>query len=46
MPNSEYREVLTEDRLDLDIALEDWNAKEGLVAAIFIDFLRRAERRA
>jgi len=39
-------EVLTEDRLDLDVALEDWNAKEGLLAAIFIDFLRRAQRSA
>ena len=38
-------EVLTEDRPDLDVALEEWNAKEGLLAAIFIDFLRRAERR-
>jgi pimeloyl-ACP methyl ester carboxylesterase len=46
MPNSEYHEVLTEDRPDLDVALEDWNAKEGLLAAIFIDFLRRAERRS
>ena len=46
MPNSEYHEVLTEDRPDLDIAMEDWNAKEGLLAAIFIDFLRRTERRA
>jgi pimeloyl-ACP methyl ester carboxylesterase len=45
MPNSEYHEVLTEDRPDLDVALEEWNAKEGLLAAIFIDFLRRAERR-
>jgi pimeloyl-ACP methyl ester carboxylesterase len=45
MPNSEYHEVLTEDRTDLDVALEDWNAKEGLLAAIFIDFLRRAEHR-
>jgi pimeloyl-ACP methyl ester carboxylesterase len=44
MPNSEYHEVLTEDRPDLDVALEEWNAKEGLLAAIFIDFLRRAER--
>ena len=46
MPNSEYHEVLTEDRPDLDVALEDWNAKEGLLAAIFIDFLRRTERHA
>jgi pimeloyl-ACP methyl ester carboxylesterase len=46
MPNAEYHEVVTEDRPDLDVALEDWNAKEGLLAAIFIDFLRRTERRA
>jgi pimeloyl-ACP methyl ester carboxylesterase len=46
MPNAEYHEVLTEDRLDLDVALEDWNAKEGLLSAIFIDFLRRAQHRA
>jgi pimeloyl-ACP methyl ester carboxylesterase len=46
MPNAEYHEVLTEDRPDLDVALEDWNAKEGLLAAIFIDFLRRAQRRS
>ena len=46
IPNSEYHEVLTEDRPDLDVALEDWNAKEGLLAAIFIYFLRRTERRA
>lgn len=45
MPNAEYHEVLTEDRPDLDVALEDWNAKDGLLAAIFIDFLRRAHRR-
>ncbi len=45
MPNSEYHEVLTEDREDLDVALEDWEKKEGLLAAIFIDFLRRAQRR-
>jgi len=42
MPNAEYHEVMTEDRPDLDVALEEWNAKEGLLAAIFIDFLRRA----
>ena len=45
MPNSEYHEVLTEDRMDLDVAFEDWEAKEGLLAAIFIDFLRRQQRR-
>jgi len=46
LPNSEYHEVLTEDRPDLDVALEDWEKKEGLLAAIFIDFLRRAQRRS
>ena len=45
MPNAEYHEVLTEDREDLDIAIEDWEKKEGLLAAIFIDFLRRQQRR-
>ena len=44
LPNSEYHEVLTEDRPDLDVALEDWEKKEGLLVAIFIDFLRRAQR--
>ena len=44
MPNAEYHEVLREDRPDQDVALEDWNAKEGLLAAIFINFLRRAAR--
>jgi hypothetical protein len=45
MPNAEYHEVLSEDRMDLDIAFEDWEKKEGLLAAIFIDFLRRQQRR-
>ncbi len=45
MPNAEYHEVLTEDRMDLDVAFEDWEKKEGLLAAIFIDFLRRQQRR-
>ena len=44
MSNSEYHEVLTEDRLDQDVAFEDWARKDGLLAAIFIDFLRRAQR--
>ncbi len=44
MSNSEYHEVLTEDRLDQDVALEDWERKEGVLAAIFIDFLRRTQR--
>jgi pimeloyl-ACP methyl ester carboxylesterase len=41
MANAEYHEVLTEDRPDQDIALEDWERKEGLLAATFIDFIRR-----
>jgi pimeloyl-ACP methyl ester carboxylesterase len=45
MPNAEYHEVLTEDRPDQDVALEDWERKEGLLAAIFIDFIRRQQRR-
>ncbi len=45
MPNAEYQEVLTEDREDLDVAFEDWQKKEGLLAAVFIDFLRRQQRR-
>jgi pimeloyl-ACP methyl ester carboxylesterase len=44
MPNSEYHEIFAEDRTDLDIAIEDWDAKEGLLAALFIDFLRRQRR--
>jgi pimeloyl-ACP methyl ester carboxylesterase len=45
MPNAEYREVLSEDRPDQDVALEDWEKKEGLLAAIFIDFIRRHQHR-
>jgi pimeloyl-ACP methyl ester carboxylesterase len=45
MPNAEYHEVMAEDRMDLDVAFEDWEKKEGLLAAIFIDFLRRRQRR-
>jgi hypothetical protein len=45
LPNAEYHEVLTEDRPDQDVALEDWEKKEGLLAAIFIDFLRRQRHR-
>src|SRR5262249_50877037 len=44
-PHAQYHEVVTEDRPDLDVALEGWNAKERLLAAIFIDFLRRVQRR-
>jgi pimeloyl-ACP methyl ester carboxylesterase len=41
MPNAEYVEVVTEQRGTLDEAFADWDAREGLLAARFIDFLRR-----
>ncbi len=43
LPKAEYHEVLTEDNLDVDVALEAWEKKEGLLAAVFIDFLRRLQ---
>jgi pimeloyl-ACP methyl ester carboxylesterase len=43
MPNSEYHEVLTEDRPDVDVDLEGWAKKEGTLAAVFVDFLRRRQ---
>jgi pimeloyl-ACP methyl ester carboxylesterase len=45
MPNAEYVEVVTEQKATLDEAFVDWDAKEGLLAATFIDFLRRQQRR-
>ncbi len=44
LPNAEYHEVLTDDSADLDAALEAWRKREGLLAAIFVDFLRRRQR--
>jgi pimeloyl-ACP methyl ester carboxylesterase len=44
MPNAEFHEVVTEMRATLDEAFADWDAKEGLLAATFIDFLRRQGR--
>jgi pimeloyl-ACP methyl ester carboxylesterase len=41
MPNAEYVEVVTEQKATLEEAFLDWDAKEGLLAATFIDFLRR-----
>ena len=41
MPNAEYQEVVTEQHGTLDEAFADWEAREGLLAARFIDFLRR-----
>ena len=45
MPNAEYHEVVTETKATLDEAFADWDAKEDLLAATFVDFLRRQERR-
>ncbi len=45
MPNAEYVEVVTEQKATLDEAFADWDAKEGLLAATFIDFMRRQQRR-
>jgi hypothetical protein len=41
LPNAEYVEVVTAQAATLDEAFIDWDAKEGLLAANFIDFLRR-----
>jgi pimeloyl-ACP methyl ester carboxylesterase len=41
MPNADYVEVVTEQKATLDEAFADWDAREGLLAATFIDFLRR-----
>ena len=45
MPNAEYAEVVGEERETLDEAFADWDGREGLLAATFIDFLRRQQRR-
>lgn len=42
IPNSELHDLMTED-LDVDLGpIEDWYAKEGEMATIFVSFLRRA----
>jgi len=45
MPNAEYHQVVTDDHPDIEAAFADWDKKEGLLAATFIDFLRRQGRR-
>ncbi|HTT81350.1 MAG TPA: alpha/beta hydrolase [Stellaceae bacterium] len=45
LPNAEYHEVVSEERGTIDEAFVDWDAREGLLAATFIDFLRRHARR-
>jgi pimeloyl-ACP methyl ester carboxylesterase len=41
LPNAEYHEVVSDERSTIDEAFVDWDAREGLLAATFIDFLRR-----
>jgi pimeloyl-ACP methyl ester carboxylesterase len=45
MPNAEYAEVVAAEAPTLDDAFADWDTKEGLLAATFIDFLRRHAQR-
>jgi pimeloyl-ACP methyl ester carboxylesterase len=45
LPNAEYHEVVRDERPTIDEAFVDWDAQEGLLAATFIDFLRRHARR-
>lgn len=44
MPRAEYAEVVSDEKATLDEAFADWDAKEGRLAAAFIDFLRRQPR--
>ena len=46
MPNAEYHQVVTDDHPNrIEAAFADLDKKEGLLAAVFIDFLRRQGRR-
>ncbi len=45
IPGAETVVVMAEDK-DVDLAMEDWEEKEGELAQLHIDFMRRAERRA
>jgi hypothetical protein len=45
LPNAEYHEVVSEERATIDDAFVDWDAREGLLAATFIDFMRRHAHR-
>jgi pimeloyl-ACP methyl ester carboxylesterase len=44
LPNAELHQVVTDDHRDIDAAFADWDRKEGLLAATFIDFIRRQQR--
>jgi hypothetical protein len=41
MPNTEHHQIVTDEHPDIETAFVDWDKKEGLLAATFIDFLRR-----
>jgi pimeloyl-ACP methyl ester carboxylesterase len=45
MPIAEHHQIVTDDHPDIEAAFADWDRKEGLLAATFIDFLRRQSRR-
>ena len=45
IPNAETHVIMPADK-DVDLAVEDWDEKEGELAALFIDFMRRDEKRA
>jgi pimeloyl-ACP methyl ester carboxylesterase len=45
IPNAETHVIMKEDK-DVDLAVEDWDEKEGEMVALFLDFMRRAEKRA
>jgi pimeloyl-ACP methyl ester carboxylesterase len=44
IPGAEIVDVMGED-VDADLAVEAWEEKEGELASLFIDFMRRAERK-
>ncbi len=43
IPNSEYREVMYHD-VEVDVDFAGWEAANGSLASVFIDFLRKQER--
>lgn len=45
IPGSEMVDVMKVDK-DADLAVEDWDEKEEELASLFVDFMRRAEKRA
>jgi pimeloyl-ACP methyl ester carboxylesterase len=45
MPNAEHHQIVTDDHPDIETAFTDWDSKEGLLAATFVDFIRRQARR-